>query len=309
MKVCQYVNCDVTNIIMKYLEPLMQICSATMSDYNMQMKTTKCLNTAVMLTYILGGSDKLKTVEKCEVSKINDRYNKKKDKSKYKVEIFEKLKKDLQNKNIKKRYFYYILMTNNDMEKSELLNDNSPQTQSFPGHVFIIDKFPNCETKEPNYNIYQSYINQYDLKGHFKKNKNTMKVQNNDINFILNGIENIITGEVWNQDAVKFWNDFTFVDTKNLVKYKNDKINLCYSKISIDDCYKEFYKFSYIKASELYDRLITNNTSNLENYNINAVKDEFYVKQLKPKDLYLKLRELVVELEKKINSVNNNSNK
>ena len=70
MDVCKYANCDVTNIIMKYLEPLMQICSATMTDYNMQMRTTKCLNTAVMLTNILGGSDKLKLLNIVKYQKL-----------------------------------------------------------------------------------------------------------------------------------------------------------------------------------------------------------------------------------------------
>ena len=300
MDVCKYVNCDVTNIIMKYLEPLMQICSATMSDYNMQMKTTKCLNTAVMLTYILGGSDKLKTVEYCEVSKINKRYDKKNNKLQHKLKIFNELKKDLTKKDNNKRYFYYILMTNNDMEKSDMLGNSASTTQSFPGHVFIIDKFPDCNNNEPNYNVYQSYINQYDLKGHYKKNKNSMKVQNNDINFVLNGIFNIVSNPVWNKDAIKFWNDFTFVETNNLLNYKTDKINLCYSKISIEDCYKEFYRFSYNKALNLYNELTTNNTLNLKKYDIYADKNEFYVKQLNPKNLYLKLRDLVIELEEKI---------
>ena len=300
MDVCKYVNCDVTNIIMKYLEPLMQICSATMSDYNMQMKTTKCLNTAVMLTYILGGSDKLKTVEYCEVSKINKRYDKKNNKLQHKLKIFNELKKDLIKNNNNKRYFYYILMTNNDMEKSDMLGNSASTTQSFPGHVFIIDKFPDCNNNESNYNVYQSYINQYDLKGHYKKNKNSMKVQNNDINFVLNGIFNIVSNPVWNKDAIKFWNDFTFVETNNLLNYKTDKINLCYSKISIEDCYKEFYRFSYNKALNLYNELTTNNTLNLKKYDIYADKNEFYVKQLNPKNLYLKLRDLVIELEEKI---------
>ena len=300
MDVCKYVNCDVTNIIMKYLEPLMQICSATMSDYNMQMKTTKCLNTAVMLTYMLGGSDKLKTVEYCEVSKINKRYDKKNNKLQHKLKIFNELKKDLTKKDNNKRYFYYILMTNNDMEKSDMLGNSASTTQSFPGHVFIIDKFPDCNNNEPNYNVYQSYINQYDLKGHYKKNKNSMKVQNNDINFVLNGIFNIVSNPVWNKDAIKFWNDFTFVETNNLLNYKTDKINLCYSKISIEDCYKEFYRFSYNKALNLYNELTTNNTLNLKKYDIYADKNEFYVKQLNPKNLYLKLRDLVIELEEKI---------
>lgn len=300
MNVCKYENCDVTNLIMKYLEPLIQLCSATMTDYNMQMKTTKCLNTAVMLTNILGGSDKLKTVEYCEVSKINNRYNAKKDKLQHKKNIFEELKKDISKKNINKRYFYYILMTNNYMEKSENLSNSSPETQHFPGHVFIIDKFPSCNNKEPTYNIYQSYINQYDLKGHFKRNKNSMKVKDNNINFVLDGINNIISNKVWNNDAVNFWNEFTFVDTKELINYKTDKINLCYSKISIDDCYKEFYRFTYNRALNLYNEISLNDIVKLKKYDIYADKNEFYIKQLNPNELYMKLRELILELEEKI---------
>jgi len=300
LNICKYENCDVTNIIMKYLEPLMQLCSAIMTDYNMQMKTTKCLNTAVMLTNILGGSKKLKTVEYCEVSKINSRYEKKKNKLQHKLNIFNELKKDLTKKNTKKRYFYYILMTNNYMEKSDLINNSLENTQHFPGHVFIIDKFPSCNNNQSKYNIYQSYINQYDLKGHYKKNKNSMNLKNNDISFVLDGILNIISNPVWNNDAIKFWDDFTFVNTNNLLNYKTDKINLCYSKISIDDCYKEFYKFTYNNSLNLYKQLINNNQYELKKYDIYADKNDFYVKQLTPKNLYLKLRELIIELENKM---------
>ena len=201
----------------------------------------------------------------------------KKNKLQHKLKIFNELKKDLTKKDNNKRYFYYILMTNNDMEKSDILSNSASTTQSFPGHVFIIDKFPDCNNNEPNYNVYQSYINQYDLKGHYKKNKNSMKVQNNDINFVLNGIFNIVSNPVWNKEAIKFWNDFTFVETNNLLNYKTDKINLCYSKISIEDCYKEFYRFSYNKALNLYNELTTNNTLNLKKYDIYADKNEFYM--------------------------------
>ena len=31
-----------------------------------------------------------------------------------------------------------------------------------------------------------------------------MKVQNNDINFVLNGIFNIVSNPVWNKEAIKF---------------------------------------------------------------------------------------------------------
>ena len=48
-----------------------------------------------------------------------------------------------------------ILMTNNDMEKSKLVSNNSSDTEFFPGHVFIIDKFPYCTDSNVQYKIYQ----------------------------------------------------------------------------------------------------------------------------------------------------------
>jgi len=303
MDVCKYKNCDVTDLIIKYLEPLMQICSSTMDDYNMKMRTTKCLNTAVMLTYILAGSNKLKTVEYCDVSKVNNRYDQIFNKKQHKLNIFNKLSKDIKNKNQKKRYFYYILMTNNMMNKSELVGLTKDDKQHFPGHVFIVDKFPDCENNDVIYNVYQSYINKYDLKGHYVNNQKTMRLKNNDAENMLEGIKNIIENDVWNQDAVDFWNRFTFVDTSNLLNYKTDKINLCYSRITIDDCYKHLYRFVYNKALTLYNDIIDNNIQNLENYQVNSnvdINDNFYVKQLKPEKLYSELRKLILELEDKI---------
>tara|TARA_B100000900_G_C20589414_1_gene721018 strand:+ start:736 stop:1650 length:915 start_codon:yes stop_codon:yes gene_type:complete len=300
MKVCQYKECEVTSLVMKYLEPLMQLLSGTMKDYNMQMRTTKCLNTAVMLTYILGGSDRLKKVEYCEVSKINNRYDKKSNKLQHKLNIFNKLKQDLSKKNIRKRYFYYILMTNNNMNKSNALPHNADKSKFFPGHVFIIDKFPVCNNEEPKYNIYQSYINQYDLKGHYKRNKNSMNLKNNNIGNLLSGIKNIIANPTWNNEAVNFWNELTFVDTQNLIDYKTNKINLCYSKIRIDYCYKQFRNFIK-KHKETLEYDIKNNL-NLNKYNISNVNtyDEFYVKQLTPDNLLKELNNLYSELGDKI---------
>ena len=302
MKVCQYKECEVTSLVMKYLEPLMQLLSGTMKDYNMQMRTTKCLNTAVMLTYILGGSDKLKKVEYCEVSKINNRYETKPNKLQYKLSTFNKLKSDLSKKNIRKRYFYYILMTNNNMSRSNVVPKEADKSQFFPGHVFIIDKFPVCgkEKREPKYNIYQSYINQYDLKGHYKRNKNSMNLKDNDVNYLLDGIYNIISNPVWNPNAVNFWNKLTFVDTDNLVNYKTNKINLCYSKIRIDYCYKQFRNFIKMHKDEL-EADIKNNL-NLNKYQIKDLNtsNTFYVKQLTPTNLLNELNNLYSELGDKI---------
>jgi hypothetical protein len=303
MEVCKYQNCEVTDLIMKYLEPLMQLLSVNITDYNMKLKTTKCLNTAIMLTYLLGGYSKLKETEYCLVENINNRYQIKEDKLKYKLDVFDKLKKDLERKNIKKRYFYYILMTNNEMQKSKLVSNSNQDTAFFPGHVFIIDKYPYCTKSSVQYKIYQSYINQYDLKGHYRRNKNTMKLENNNVDFLLNGIHNIVSNEVWNDNAVEFWKKLTFVDTKKLINYKTNKINLCYSKIRIDHCYKTLQ--TYIKNS-IYQIENDIKSNNLNKYNV--IQDDyntFKVKQLSIYGLKDELNKLYRDLTEKLNIYGN----
>ena len=55
-------------------------------------------------------------------------------------------------------------------------------------------------------------------------------------------LENIVKNPIWNQDAVKFWNELSYVDTQNLVNHKTDDINFCYSKIRIDNIDINFFK-------------------------------------------------------------------
>ena len=42
-------------------------------------------------------------------------------------------------KNIKKKWFYYILLTHTDMKNG--INPTNKDTEFFPGHVFIVDKY------------------------------------------------------------------------------------------------------------------------------------------------------------------------
>jgi hypothetical protein len=321
LTVCQYKNCDISNLIMKYLIPLMQLVSVEIPGYNMELRTTKCLNTAVMLTYILSDnenknkndnnsknkSESLKKIEYCSVTNTNDRYDKLNTNElriREKQTVFNKLKKDI-TETTDQRYFYYILITNNTMEKGDKIRDNSKydNTQFFPGHVFIIDTDYDCDNK-PIHKVYQSYINQYDLKGHYKHNNNNMNLQKNDINIVLDGIENIISGPVWNEDSRKFWKNFTYVDTKKLLHYSTDKFNLCYSRIKMDYCYTNLYHFIYHNLLKM-NKKIKEGTHNY--YQVNqANNNTFKVKQLDIYELYNKLSQLYKELDIKVRQSESN---
>ena len=298
MDICNYYDCKVTDIIMKYLVPLMQFLSIDMKDYNMMLKTTKCLNTAVMLVFLLGGSEQLETAEFCDSYKINKRYKKKKNKLEYKINVLEKLKKDISSKNIHKKWFYYILLTHNDMVNG--VNPTNKETAFFPGHVFIIDKYKDCRN-DVKYKIYQSYINQYDLIGHYKKNKNSMKLKNNNINFLLDGLDNIIKNPLWNQNSVEFWKQLSFVDTQSLVNHKTEDINLCYSKIRIDSCYKNLLKFVKKSSKKIKKDILENN---LNKYNVEQNNSDFMVKKYTIYELFDKFISLENELINELKNYN-----
>jgi hypothetical protein len=283
-------DCNVTSIILKYLVPIFQYLSVEMKDYNMKLKTTKCLNTAVMLVYILGSKkDIKKNVNYCDTENINKRYEKIKNNKKKiekKEQILNDLEKDITNPNIKDRYFYYILMTHTTMYNK----DNKKGW--FPGHVFIVEKSKNCK-KQLRYKIFQSYINQYDLNGHYKKNNGTMDIKNHNIKSVVSGIRNILLKKTWNKNAVKFWNKLCYIDTTELIGHETNGINFCYKKIKIDNCYKNLLKFT---KKALKNIQIQIDNSNINYYNVDQEDNDKKVKELNINELYNKFYELYNEL-------------
>jgi len=273
-------DCNVTSLILKYLVPIFQYLSVEMKDYNMKLKTTKCLNTAVMLVYILGSKKDIDIkVNYCDTENINKRYSKIKDENKKiekKEKILDKLDKDITNPNINYRYFYYILMTHTSMYK------NNNNKKWFPGHVFIIEKSKNCDNKL-KYKIFQSYINQYDLNGHYKKNNETMEVKNNNVKPIINGIRNIVLKKTWNKKAVNFWNKLCYIDTSDLLGHETKGINFCYEKIKIENCYKNLLKFTQTALKNIKTNI---ENGNINYYNVDQKDNDIKVKELNIHELY-----------------------
>lgn len=283
-------DCNVTTLILKYLVPIFQYLSIEMKDYNMKLKTTKCLNTAVMLVYILGSQKDIDTkVEYCDTENINKRYKKIKTiekKREKKADILNKLEKDLLTENIRYRYFYYILMTHTKMTKGE------KKDGWFPGHVFIIEKSKDCQ-KKLRYKIFQSYINQYDLDGHYKRNNNSMEIKNNNIKSIVTGMKNILLKKKWNSNAVKFWNQLCYVDTSDIKGYDTDNINLCYKKIKIENCYKNLLKFTEKARKNIKSNI---DKGNINHYKVDQDDNKNKVKELTIYQLYDRFNQLYDEI-------------
>lgn len=230
-------ECKLGNILSEYIIPIMQLLTNDLPQYNFKMKTTKCLNTSIMITiFLLGLKHGSRIIDNCDSSKTND--------EKYYITRRSKLNKDLDDifNTENGRYIYYILIANNE------LNDKKDNTQVFPGHVFIIEKNDN------KYYLYQSYIRQYNLQG-YKELVSEFYITKKNLLSIINKIKYIlIHAKTWNNKCIQYWKDFTFVDTqymKNVII--KDTLNICIIKHEIQACLENLNKYVDKKLREIKD--------------------------------------------------------
>ena len=297
-------SCNLGYVVQEHLAPLMQMLSTDITDYNMKIKTTKCLNTAVMMMFFFLGQKGVKIADQCEVSEVKRRHR---DSSipDNNMNIMKELKKDLLNSNHKDRYLYYIITTDGYFP----YKDGRADQAFFPGHVFVLEKYPFYHVKQnskknieasqgkPYYYMYQSYINQYDMKGHIQKNGNTLLKTYDDMKYITDELEHVVTNNEWDQRCRDFWNYFTYVDTEKLLTSKpRSEMFLCYRKVKVNSCVNVFQKYlrdhldkidveinnHYItdnnvyKSDRLYNSYFTPKTSSELKKNIIKVLKELY---------------------------------
>ena len=237
-------RCDIGYIVRHYVKPIMQLYTNDITDYNMRLILTKCLNTAIMLVAVLIGPTGVTNAGYCDTQNVIDRHKKGIDTNR---RVLDKLKPDILNKTEPGRFVFYILMTD-----AYLPFDNVSKEQSFfCGHVMLLERI-NDGSGEPFYYFYQSYINQYTFNGHFQRNKNTLKMSWERVKNILDNIDYTLMNGKWNDKVVDFWKDFTFVDTTEMKNSNNDnKIFLCYKKFQATECVKYLEDYARQKLTDL----------------------------------------------------------
>lgn len=246
-------KCDIVYIIRKYVKPLMQTLTNDIKEYYMRLLTTKCLNSSVMLAIFMLGKEKgISIANYCDTEKTRSRHKNNEDDNN---EILYWFRKDILYKNIKShRYFYYILLTDGKFPFEDV---NKPYA-FFPGHVFIIEKFPSTSNNStPNFYFYQSYINEYDLDGHIKKNNNSLKLTYDKLKQIVEGLIYILNVTKWDDKCVEYWKLLTFVDSS----YLKDSICkgnffLCVKKARVYDCLKHIEEYTKSKLEEIEPKVI-----------------------------------------------------
>lgn len=238
-------RCDVVYIIMKYITPLLQCLTNDIREYNMQLITTKCLNTAVSLMYFLLGNKGVQKATYCNSNTVVDRHKSGQDNNK---DIMRKMKKVILNKNIKKRYVYYILFNDGYFP---ITKDGHEKSVYFPGHVFLIER--NKDHESSFFNIYQSYINKYDLLGFYDKKK-TFKYSMEDTRDIILKLEYILNADTWDTNCVQYWKDFTHVDTSDILGSRHKgNLFVCFTYDKVKVCVENIKKYVDEKLSSIQE--------------------------------------------------------
>jgi len=236
-------RCDIVYIIIHYITPLMQCVTNDIKDYHMQLITTKCLNTAVMLMFFLLGRKGISHANYCDSRDMVERHKKGTDNKK---EIITRMQRVILSPHVKNRYIYYILM--NDAEFPHPTHGSV----FFPGHVFLIERSYEDSRGIVHFNIYQSYINKYTLKEYYQQMNNTLRVKFVDIQRLLQKIKYILFANTWDVLCVKYWKDFTHVDTSNLLGAKHkDHLFICFSHEKLTTCIDNISKYAQDKLTDL----------------------------------------------------------
>lgn len=238
-------KCDIGYILKNYIKPLIQTLTNDIKSYYMRLLTTKCLNTAVMLAvFMVGKKRALQLSNYCDTEATRKRHMDGKDQN---YNIINTLRADVFTMKTNHRWLYYILLTDGHFPHE---SKGKEESQFFPGHVFILEKIP--DKHEPFYYFYQSYINEYDLKDHIKRNNKSLKICKKRAENIIDDLEYILNAQIWDVKCVQHWRDLTFIDSSHLLNYvSKNNFFICYKKAKLTDCLKYIKIYTKEKLKEI----------------------------------------------------------
>jgi hypothetical protein len=210
-------------IISKYSSAIMQVLDKEIPQmYVSRMNDTKCLNTCVMLIYILVGMNSLKLTKKCDVKYTIER-NKY---ANHDITTLEKLHKCVFKKTKPdERRLIYVLLSDGYYKNKEL-------RKYFPGHVFIIEVYGE------EFAMYQSYINEYTLNESLRQFPEYKSIKRNHMKTHLNLLDKITKPNfIWKKQHVDAWCRLTQVKVDDLEGYSNvqSTVHICFKEIQIEN--------------------------------------------------------------------------
>jgi hypothetical protein len=263
--------CAFVDVIKRHIPAVMQLVGARLRDhYFMGMITTKCLNTAVMMVYLLCGAESMNAIKQCDTDVVKSRFKATVTRGASddgRVKTMQSLRDALlyempTTPSVFNRDIFYVMLTHsvlprhdgnspptniNDFANNATVNSSKGE-RMFPGHVFVIERswIKNTNTFTPRYSIYQSYIGEYDLGEFIHKNPSLINMNTDKMTGILNGLVDLMQTPVWTAKNSLLWNELTTVSLKTCKGFEGfvigGRILPCFRKLSIDQCTLTFNK-------------------------------------------------------------------
>lgn len=234
------------NLISKYYDTLYHTLSIELSNYYFiePSKITKCLNTCILLIYLLFHSRAVKAMGYCDTIKTRERAIHGYDS--FDANITRLEKKLLSEQRVNTSIFYYVMLTDSkEFRRPEYdVGNSSSYNIYFPGHTLLIEKMPRNK-----FHIYQSYINEYDLPSYMENDIGGKRLwTKKDMNNIINMIKYMCNdnGNLWNAKMTTDWMTLTGV---NAIHFEGATINGVYfcfqrftTKMATHNVYKSIKK-------------------------------------------------------------------
>jgi len=176
------------------------------------------------------------------------------------IELINKFEKQLYMRYSNKySIYFYVMLT----DSKEMINYDNNDIPYFPGHTFLIEKLDGN-----NFKIYQSYINNYDLKKYMHRYE-CNSINGIQMKSIINTIKYICSNNndyKWDESIKKNWKYLTDVDSENFSGTTIKGIHFCYKRFTTKQA---LHNVNSAMKSILRNKYIVNNMNMKD-------KDELY---------------------------------
>jgi len=233
--------CDLGYIIRDHVGALMQVLAAELRTPYVHLDTTKCLNTAFTTMYMmLGNPAAEQTSAYCDVHAVRARVRAAGRAATPRAGVVEALASEMLDPGqAHLRTLYYVMLTDGYMPRAG-------GAVYFPGHVFVVERLP-----RGTFNLYQSYVGEYDLGGTIERH--TLSRGRKAMARLLRGLGDAVARPRWDARTTAFWRSLTDVDSSCFegCELGGDAMLVCYRAVRTDTCVSFLRGFLRRKLAEL----------------------------------------------------------
>lgn len=244
--------CDLGFVVRRYMKPLMQLMTDHLPRYHMGLLTTKCLNTAATIWYLFLGDKDMGRAWHCDSAEVQTRGRTARARGprtfaadpanpSIVLDAFRAAVMDA-SPAVAGRTLFYVILTDAKFRDGAAF---------FPGHVFVVERNVTARGLA-RFHVYQSYINQYDLDGHYDRLDKSITMSASEMAGVVADLTHLYTAPTWDARASDFWRRFTHVDGAEFEGLPFAGASyFCYTTVQTDNCLEHLRYFVTDKLAAL----------------------------------------------------------